>query len=154
MAEHVDNPRAPLFPTGATPTLEVRRTIRAPRQRVFDAWTKAEELTRWHAPAPASVNAADVDLRVGGAWQIHMRGADGQAYRVHGTYREIDPPRRLVYTWSWSHDPVDTTVTVEFHERGDATEVVLRHDGLASLASRERHEHGWVGCFAKLGNCV
>ncbi len=65
MAEHVDNPRAAFSPAGPAPTLEVRRTIRAPRQRVFDARTKAEELTRWHAPAPASVDVAEVDLRVG-----------------------------------------------------------------------------------------
>jgi uncharacterized protein YndB with AHSA1/START domain len=154
MAEHVDNPRAPLSAAGATPTLEVRRTIRAPRQRVFDAWTKAEELKRWHAPAPATVDTTEVDLRVGGTWRIHMRGAEGQDYHVHGVYREIDPPQRLVYTWTWAHDPIDSTVTIEFHDLGDATEVVLRHDGLVTPKSRANHEHGWVGCFAKLGDCV
>src|SRR5262245_40600129 len=101
MANRLVPPRKSLTDDGPAPTLEVRRTIRAPRQRVFDAWTKAEELNRWHSPGPSTVDLAEVDLRVGGKWRIDMRGAGGEAWQVHGVYREIDPPRRLVYTWSW-----------------------------------------------------
>ena len=136
-----------------TETLEIRRTFNAPRQRVFDAWTRPEELKRWSAPGPMSVPVADVDLRVGGAYRIHMRAPDGTEHHAFGVYREIDPPRRLVYTWSWENQPdvQDTIVSVEFHERGGATEVVLRHDGLLTAASREQHTTGWNGCFDKLG---
>ena len=52
--------------TVAPPTLEVRRTIRAPRQRVYDAWTQAEELKRWHAPGPLTVSLVEMDVRPGG----------------------------------------------------------------------------------------
>jgi uncharacterized protein YndB with AHSA1/START domain len=133
----------------AVPTLEVRRTIRAPRQRVFDAWTKAEELKKWHAPGPLTVPTAEVDLRVGGNYRINMRAPDGANHIVMGTYREIDPPKRLVYTWSWENRPIDSLVTIEFHDLGDSTEVVLRHD-LPSEQERTQHEQGWVGCLAKL----
>jgi uncharacterized protein YndB with AHSA1/START domain len=132
------------------PTLEVRRTIRAPRQRVFDAWTKAEELKRWHAPGPAVADVVEVDLRVGGIYRIHMRGPDGQPYDALGTYHEIDPPRRLVYSWTWAHDPIESTVTVEFHDLGHATEVVVRHAGLVKPDDRSGHEVGWIGCLDKL----
>lgn len=150
MANDVERPRQPLSDAGSPPTLEVRRTIRAPRQRVFDAWTKAEELTRWHSPGSATVGLAEVDLRVGGQWRIDMRGPGGEMWSVRGEYREIDPPLRLVYSWMWAHDPIDSTVTIELHDRGDATEVVLRHDGLTQPKSVEGHEQGWVGCFDKL----
>ena len=136
--------------------LEVRRTIAAPRQRVFEAWTTPAELKRWAGPGPFVTPLAEVDLRVGGHYRIHMREPNGSEHRVFGVYREVDPPRRLVYTWSWENDPeiVESVVTVEFHERGNATEVVLRHEGFPTKESRDRHETGWGGCLKKLATVV
>ena len=135
----------------AVPSLEVRRTIRAPRQRVFDAWTKAEELKAWHAPGPLTVSFAEIDLRPGGAYRIHMRTPDGVEHRVSGVYREVDPPKKLVYTWSWDGENVvkDSVVTLEFYERGNATEVVLRH-AIADDKERASHEQGWTSILDKL----
>ena len=135
----------------AVPTLEVRRTIRAARQRVFDAWTKPEEMKKWSAPGPMVAPFAEIDLRVGGRFQVHMRGPDGAEHRVAGVYREIDPPKRLVYTWMWEAKPgEDTLVTVEFIDLGDRTEVVLRHTGFPTAKERDNHETGWLGCMTKL----
>jgi glutathione S-transferase len=133
----------------APPILEIRRTIRAPRQRVFDAWTKPEEMKKWQAPGPMTTPNVDVDLRVGGAYRVYMLAPDGATHVAFGTYREITPPSRLVYTWSWEGREIDSVVTVEFHDRGNATEVVLRHQ-LPNEDERGRHEHGWIGCFDKL----
>ncbi|HEY2377849.1 MAG TPA: SRPBCC domain-containing protein [Gemmatimonadaceae bacterium] len=134
----------------AEATLEIRRTIPAPRERVFEAWTQAKELDRWSAPSPMTPTA-EVDLRVGGRYRIVMRGPDGAEHRVGGVYRTIDRPSRLVYTWKWEDSPMpDSVVTVEFHERGKETEVVLRHEGLTDSESRGRHEHGWNACLDNL----
>ncbi len=135
----------------APPSLEVRRTIRAPRQRVFDAWTKAEELKAWHAPGPLTVSLAEIDLRPGGAYRIHMRAPDGTEHRVSGVYREIDPPKKVVYTWGWDGDhPVkDSVVTIEFHDRGASTEVVLRHAGISHDKERTGHTEGWTSILDK-----
>ena len=133
-------------------TLEIRRTIQAPRPRVFEAWTAPKELAKWHAPGPMTVPHADVDLRAGGKYRIVMRAPDGEEHVVHGEYRQVDRPKKLIYTWSWERRIMDSLVTVEFHERGqrgEATEVVLRHD-LPSVAERTRHEEGWIGCLDKL----
>ena len=137
--------------TTAPPALEVRRTIRAPQQRVFDAWTKTEELKAWHAPGPLTVSFAEIDLRPGGAYRIHMREPDGKEHRVSGVYREVDPPRKVVYTWGWDGDhPVkDSLVTLEFIARGNSTEVVLRHDGIMDDKERANHEHGWTAILDK-----
>lgn len=134
------------------PTVEVRRTIRATRQRVFDAWTKPEEMKKWSAPGPMVAPLAEIDLRVGGGFRVHMRGPDGIEHRVVGVYREIDPPKKLVYTWMWESKPgaADTLVTVEFLDLGDRTEVVLRHTGFPTTAERDNHEKGWLGCITKL----
>lgn len=134
--------------------LEVRRTIRAPQQRVFDAWTKAEELKRWHVGGATVITSASTDVRVGGAWSLLMRNQAGEDHWVRGEYREVDPPKRLVYTWNWdTPDRVkNTLVTVEFRAAGDATEVVVRHEGFADEMQRVMHEAGWNAGLANLAS--
>lgn len=133
-------------------TLEIRRTLAAPRERVFDAWTRAEELRKWFAPGPLTTAVAESDLRVGGRYRITMRGPDGKEHTVVGVYRTIDPPKRLVYSWRWEDKPSagESTVTVEFNDRGRSTEVVLRHEGLPNEKEIADHQHGWEGCLEKL----
>jgi uncharacterized protein YndB with AHSA1/START domain len=134
--------------------LQVRRTFQAPPARLFEAWTTPEELKRWHAPAPLTCTLAEVDLRVGGKYRIHMREPDGKEHQVYGVFRVIEPPTRLVYTWRWERvaptsDTTDTQITVEFLPRGTGTEVVLTHEGFATAQDRDNHEKGWTGVLDK-----
>ena len=134
-------------------TLHLRRTVPAPRERVFQAWTRPEDLKRWAGPGDLTTPLAEVDLRVGGRYRIHMQAPDGTLHRVAGTYREVVPPEKLVYTWAWEEKPEEgeTLVTVEFLDRGRGTEVVLTHERFPNAAVRDRHEHGWGGCLDKFG---
>jgi uncharacterized protein YndB with AHSA1/START domain len=91
----------------------------------------------------------ELDLQVGGSYRIRME-IEGGPYTAYGTYKEIDPPRRLVYTWDWteeSHQVGETTVTVEFVEVDGGTEVRLTHDGFPAPEAKEAHEQGWGGCL-------
>ena len=138
--------------------LTVTRTIKAPRDRVFRAWTDPGELARWFHPDPSfTTPVAEVDLRAGGGYQFVMQPPTGDPYVVRGVYREVQPPGRLVFTWRWDAagdaDP-ETLVTVELHERGGETEVVLTHELLASADSREHHREGWEGCLTQLSLAV
>jgi uncharacterized protein YndB with AHSA1/START domain len=137
-------------------TLKLRRTFAASRERVFRAWTTPEEMKKWKAPGPMTTPLAEVDLRVGGRYRVHMREPDGALHRLVGVYREVDPPRKLVYTWSWEESPEqgETLVTVEFLDRDGATEVVLTQELFPSDDVRSRHEHGWAGCFDKLAQAL
>jgi len=134
--------------------LIVNRTVNAPRERVFRAWTEAAELDRWFSPDPDYKVKSSVDLRVGGAYRIEMHKADGQVFGAFGVYRQIVPPERLVFTWNGINcgNTVveDTLVTVEFFEADDKTQVTLTHQNFQTPESRERHEHGWKGCFDHL----
>lgn len=138
-----------------TVALQLRRTFQAPRERVFRAWTSPEELKRWHAPAPMTTPVAEVDLRVGGKYRIHMRAPDGAEHHAVGVYRVVDPPKKLVFTWTWEGgDMADTLVTVEFLDRGPATELVLTHELFPSDEARASHEHGWNAVLEKLGQML
>ena len=132
--------------------IRMSRTIRAGRQAVWDAWTQPEHMKKWACPAPDGVKSIDADLRVGGSFRLVMEVPDGR-FTAFGTYREVDEPNRLVYTWDWEEEDhrmgVATVVTVDFIEKDDATEVVLTHAGFPALEAKQGHEEGWGAC---LGN--
>jgi uncharacterized protein YndB with AHSA1/START domain len=78
-------------------------------------------------------------------------------FYLSGTYREVRAPERLVYTWRWERPEMDvgeTLVTVEFHDLGGATEVIVTHELFPDEAARDRHQEGWSGCLARLGETV
>ena len=129
--------------------LQMRRTIRAEPQAVWDAWTKPEHMRKWSCPAPGGVQDLTCDFRVGGAYELAMQ-VEGNSYTAFGTYREIDEPHRLVYTWDWreeDHRVGETVVTVEFSPVDGGTEVVLVHDGFPAEEARQGHEEGWGACL-------
>jgi glutathione S-transferase len=135
-----------------TTTLEVRRIIKAPRERVFQAWTTPADVKRWSAPGPIEVVLSEIDLRVGGRYKLNMREPDGTPHDAYGEYREVDPPRRVVYTWNWVQEPDvrNTIVTVEFNDLGErGTEVVLRHEGLTPKQAAS-HTGGWTSILEKM----
>lgn len=138
--------------------LVVRRTIRAPRERVFRAWTTPEDLRVWWRTSPAHTPAlAEIDLRPGGAWRLGMTGPSGATYVATGVFRVVEPPLRLVYTWRWvAPEPASTEslVTVEFHESAGATEVVVSHAGLPDAAVRRSHGEGWTACATSLARLL
>ena len=134
--------------------IEVRRVVQAPRERLFQAWTDADELMRWWGPMGLEPAGASVDLRVGGRYRISMRPAGGEPAHAFGEFHEVEPPRRLVYTWAWEGGEFDglsaTLVTVEFRSRGaQATEIVLTHERLEPEAV-EAHRAGWADSLARV----
>ena len=129
------------------PALVLRRTYNAPRQRVFDAWTKPELAVKFLGPGDVTVPEVEMDVRTGGTYRIVMLMPDGERMNVGGTYRDVRAPERLAMTWRWEEDDPaderDTLLTLEFNEVGAGTELVLTHEQLASVESRDRHAHGW-----------
>jgi uncharacterized protein YndB with AHSA1/START domain len=107
------------------------RVFDAPRNLVFDAWTKPELLERWLGVREGwSMVVCEVDLRVGGAYRFLWRGPDGTEMGMGGVYREIAPPERLVATESfddpwYSGEALDTIVLVEEGGKTTATTTVL-----------------------------
>ncbi|MCI0571319.1 MAG: SRPBCC domain-containing protein [Myxococcaceae bacterium] len=136
-------------PQAGDVALVVRRTIRAPVGRVFDAWTQPEHLRRWWGPGgPVRCPDAEVDLRVGGRYRIANAFPDGRVVWIVGEFELVSPPHRLVYSWRLEPGTQEPErVTVRFEPKDGATEVIVVHERIASQASRDEHEKGWNGCL-------
>jgi uncharacterized protein YndB with AHSA1/START domain len=135
--------------------LHFRRTIPASPERVFRAWTDPGELTTWIGPEGVEVIGAEVDLRVGGDYRVAFRAQDREIVRVAGTYLEIDPPRRLSFTWRVEGaDREETRVTVELTEADGSTELVLTHERFLSEDFRAFHDVGWSSVLGRLAALV
>lgn len=102
--------------------VRVTRVFDAPRHLVFDAWTNPEHLPNWMlGPEGWTMPVCEIDLRPGGAWHFVWRRADGTEMSMHGVYREVKRPERLVATENWGGNWPETTNTVEFVEDGGKT---------------------------------
>lgn len=85
---------------GAPPPLRLSRTFHAPRRMVFAAWTDADHVGRWFCPEGSTVAGAEVEPRVGGAFDVCMRSPDGEPHWTRGVFAEVTLNERLVIDMS------------------------------------------------------
>jgi uncharacterized protein YndB with AHSA1/START domain len=139
-------------------TLRIERTFAAPAQRVFDAFTSEEVMRRWWHPEPDwDTPEASVDLRVGGRVRVVMRDPHNDIrYGGGGEYVEVDPPRRLVFTWTWDDDreQVQQLIGLDFEEFDGVTTVRFTHGNLWDEEAITSHEEGWNSAFDNLARTV
>jgi glutathione S-transferase len=125
--------------------LNVQRLIRAPRARVFQAWTNPDDILKWFGPGDCRALEAKVDLRVGGVYRFRVL-THGMEMDLVGVFHEITPPSRLVYTWQFKGGPPpdmpETLVTVEFVDQNGGTEVRIKHEKLPTPEARETASAG------------
>jgi uncharacterized protein YndB with AHSA1/START domain len=132
-------------------SLTIRREIAAPAEALFDAWLDAQSLTAWMRPGGIRETRAESDPRVGGAFRIVMVADESDIVHT-GTYREIDRPHRLVFTWSSPATGFrDSLVTVTFQPSSSGATVVAIHQvGLPDEEARVSHHSGWSDALAQL----
>jgi uncharacterized protein YndB with AHSA1/START domain len=128
------------------PRVRVTHRFKASPQRVFDAWLSPEMIGRWmfgKALREEEILRIEVDARVGGSFSFLVRRQDQEIDHV-GRYLEIDPPRRLVFTWGIAGSGADSRVTIEIVPAGPGCELTLIHEidpAWADYADRTRE--GW-----------
>ena len=142
----------------AVPAVVLRRTYPVPRERVFAAWTTPEMAAQFLGPGDTKATDITMDVKTGGAYSITMLSPEMGRMVARGTYLEVKPPARLVMTWSWEEDDPaeehESLLTLDFNERGGETELVLTHEKLATVESRNNHEHGWTMIVDALGSVL
>jgi uncharacterized protein YndB with AHSA1/START domain len=147
--------------------LSQNRVIRAPRSRVYEAWTNPEILKQWFGPDNMYCPEAMLDVRVGGEYRIAVlptaeaaaSEATSDSERRHaaavGSYTKIAPNELLQFTWSpnWNLGE-QSLVTVTFKDVEGGTELTLIHENFNSEESRDGHNKGWAGSFDKLARIL
>jgi uncharacterized protein YndB with AHSA1/START domain len=119
---------------GTEPIVKELR-IEASPETVFAYFTEPDKLTRWLAAE------ATTDPRPGGInHQTHI--SEGRSYYMRGEFVEVAPPSRLVFTWSFDGQELDSTVEVTLEPDGGGTLLRLVHSGLPE-ASWKDHDEGW-----------
>ena len=148
--------------TRPTHVLVIERTLDAPPELVFEAWSSAEHAQRWWYPRQNGQDFActsfEMDFRVGGAYRYCIRSPKGIDTWAHGVYRQIEPAKRLVFSfqWEWSPQPSpDTLITVTFDDAGKGkTRLTFRQEAFESEAMRDAHEQGWGAVLDRLGETM
>jgi uncharacterized protein YndB with AHSA1/START domain len=134
-----------------TPSLMVRRRIKTPPAKVYDAWTRPEQLAKWWGPAGSVFGSADLDVRVGGRFFIRFATPDGEQHGVGGGYRDVAPGERLVFDWAWQSTPERLSlVTLRFMPDGDGTLFTLVHEQFFDERARDGHARGWAVSLDRL----
>jgi uncharacterized protein YndB with AHSA1/START domain len=135
-------------------SLEIKRFIRASRDRVYAAWTDPAQLKKWFGPENVQTRDLIADVRVGGQFRWDLTDQEGKEITISGEYREVELGKKIVFTWSleehedWKNH--SSTVTVEFFDREGGTEIRLTHEKLPNEASRDDHAQGWNSALDKV----
>jgi uncharacterized protein YndB with AHSA1/START domain len=143
-------------------TVTITRAFDAPRTLVWQAWTDPKMVAQWFGPRHFTIPACELDVRVGGAFRIVMRGPDGNDYPMQGAFLELVPPERLVYSFiavdREDKHLLEGETTVTFTEQhGKTTMTVKSHAvGCVPLAKQmlAGMEAGWTQSIDKLGELM
>ena len=138
-------------------SLRIERSFGAPRDKVFGLWTDPQAVAQWFLPPENArwIEPPTFAARPGGDFRLRLI-AGGEHYDLHGTFREVRAPEKLVLNWRWDKDsplagsPGDTEVTVEFSARGGRTDLLLTQTGFRNEESRGQYERGWHRCFREM----
>jgi len=157
---------SPDQPPAPTRTVTVERTFDAPRDLVFRVFTEPQHLRRWWGPKGYTSPVCEADVRVGGRYLFCMRSPEGQDIYGTGTFREVVPNERIVYTDSFADQrgnvvtgafyglpedfPLELLVTISFADAPGGTRVTLEHAGLPVGEMADGAGVGWAESLEKV----
>lgn len=130
----------------------------APPSTVYEAWTDPESVVKWFGQSPNSLHSAEIDLQIGGTWRFLKSKEGAKSMGFEGTYLEIIPGQRLVY--SWAHLQTDeegrrslseySQVEVNFKPKGKGTFIRLVHSAIREEDMRRGVGGGWNAAFTHM----
>jgi uncharacterized protein YndB with AHSA1/START domain len=143
-------------------SVEIVRILDAPRELVWRAWTDPKMMSQWFGPRAFTAPVCELDVRVGGALRIVMRGPDGNDYPMKGVFKDVMPPERLVFSNiaidNDGNHLLEGETTVILEAQGAKTKLILRTfaKGLVPIAPQmlAGMEAGWSQSFDKMAELV
>ena len=148
-------------PAGASPVV-IEATFEADAHRLFDAWTRPEQLRRWFGHDPSDLRDIQIDLKEGGRWRFVMGSGEGREESLEGHYTKIVPGRSLVFSWSHHVRHADgkhertppSEVAIHFEPIGASTRMTLEHREIRNEGGRLGVRKGWIKSFRTLADLL
>jgi uncharacterized protein YndB with AHSA1/START domain len=133
--------------------LHLEKVLAVAPEHVFAAFVDAEQLRRWWGPAGFTVSRLQFDAVQGTDYRIVMQPPEGDVFHIRGTFRVVEAPRRLVFTFIYEEpDPDDqeTLVTLAFEPTDPGTRIILDQGLFKTVARLELHRDGWAETLERL----
>lgn len=144
-------------------TVRVTRIIRAPRERVFEAWINPDLRRQWWKHGQG-LRECTVDAKAGGRYRMtQIGGCDREQggnpdfeWVMQGEFLEVARPSRIVFTWNVNHTPpvLNNRVTIDLREVPGGTEVHLTHEGLLTEYLRDGTNEGWTSLLEHIAGLL
>lgn len=119
------------------PIITTRRVVNAPRALVWDCFTKPEHIRRWKAPKDLEMLVCECDVRPGGTWRAVYRRPNGEEFGLHGVFREVAPPERLVRTFVMFAAADEALETIVLTESGPGKTLITTKTAYKTMAIRD-----------------
>jgi len=156
------NPKTNTAENAMERELVIERVFDAPRELVFRAWTDPQHMAQWWGPKHFTNRVEQMDVKPGGAWRIIMCAPDGAEYPAQGIYREIVPPKRLVFTNDATDKDgnviIEGFTTVTFDDQNGKTKLTLETRGVAKVDYAANYlkgmEAGWTQSLERLAESL
>lgn len=130
-------------------SFEAQQDFSVTVKALYEAWTTEEALKKWWKPNGNKLKSLVNDLKEGGEVKYEFSDDEGQPlFVISGTYEEVKPEEKLVYTWNW--DVVDEPVrnaeyklTITFSEKDGGSHIDVQQEGFKSDEAVVPHKEGW-----------
>lgn len=135
--------------------LTIKKTLHAPRQLVWDAWTQTEHLVQWWAPKGMEVKIIEHTFKPGGKWKYTMQMPDGSEFISEGVYQEIITPEKIITTANFKPMTEGVTMVILFEDKGnDQTDftfsVIHPTEEYCKQQEKMGFYNGWGTAFTRL----
>jgi uncharacterized protein YndB with AHSA1/START domain len=132
-------------------SIRIMRHFVEPPVKLWQAWTDPQRVRLWFGSDPnGTVIQTQLDVQVGGKFEVTFANADRTTYTCYGTYREVEPNTKLIFSWSWKNTPdVEELVSVSLQADGSGTLMTFVHANIDPDTSHA-YETGWSTTFEKL----
>lgn len=141
----------------STNTVRLHRVIRAPAQRVYRAFLEPEAMVKWLPPHGFTGKVSHSDVRVGGSYRMSFTNfSTGKSHHFGGTYRELVPHERIVYSDQFEDPnlPGEMRVTIGLRKVLCGTELTIVQEGVPAVIPLEFCHAGWQESLALLAQLV
>jgi uncharacterized protein YndB with AHSA1/START domain len=127
----------------------------APVETIWAAWTDPAIVRRWWGSDPNGVvTSAELDVHVGGHFEISFRDSTGDLHTCHGTYLRVATKTELDFTWAWKAEPHTMShVNVAFAAERAGTAMRFVHSELSGGSDHD-YAQGWRRTFGKLDRAL